>query len=267
MPGPLPEVLAAARERYSDVYVIVSPPRCSSTAFARVFWEQPSVRYYCHEPFEVSYYQGSGLEEVAAQIAAPLDLSRLTSFQDGSERRALVIKEMPYQVGDRFPLLAALTRHPIVFLMRDPRLNIASRMAKKRQVGDDPIYPTIESGWQLWSSQIEWCRDHRIPHLIVDSRDFRSRPESVFPQVFERLGLPFVPGMLQWRPCPEVDLDNLGGDHRHLYREVLKSSGIKPDERPVPGLESFPEDQGWRDHVAHCLSLYERQTASQARIS
>ena len=267
MPGRLPDVIAAACSRYSEIYVIVSPPRCSSTAFARAFWEQPSVRYYCHEPFEVTYYLGKGLDEVAENIQSPLDLQQLKSFRNGAEQQALVIKEMPYQVGDQFPLLAAMTRHPIVFLMRDPRQNIASRMRKKTQVGDDPIYPTIESGWELWSSQIAWCRDHGVPYLLVDSSDFRGRPESIFPQVFERMALPFVPDMLRWRPCPEVDIDNLGGSHRHLYREVLGSAGIKPDESPIPHLESFPETDGWRDHVARCMTIYEEHAASPARIS
>ena len=48
----VPAPLGKARSRYSDVIVIVSPPRCRSTALARVFWEHPLVRYYAHEPFE-----------------------------------------------------------------------------------------------------------------------------------------------------------------------------------------------------------------------
>ena len=71
--------LARLREAHDDVFVIVSPPRCSSTAVARLLWEQPSVRYYCHEPFEVTYYEGLGLDAVFAKLAAPLDLARLTS--------------------------------------------------------------------------------------------------------------------------------------------------------------------------------------------
>lgn len=261
----LPEALAAACGRYSEIYAIVSPPRCASTACARVFWEQPSVRYYCHEPFEVTYYGTADLDQVAAQLESPLDLTGLKSRDTGGGR-ALVIKEMPYQVGDHFPLLAAMTRKPLLFLMRDPRLSIASRMARKTQVGDSPNFPMIESGWELWRSQIEWCRSHEVPHLLVDTSDFRSAPEAIFREVFARLGLPFGPEMLRWRPCPEVDLDNLGGDHRHLYRKVLKSTGIMPDETPVPSLDDFPAKRGWRDHIARCLTIYEEEAASSERI-
>lgn len=230
-----------------------------------MFWQQPSVRFYCHEPFEVTYYGGSGLDEVAAQLASPLDLASLEPGGAAADR-ALVIKEMPYQVGDHFPLLAAMTSKPLVFLMRDPRLSISSRMARKEQVGDSPIFPKIESGWELWRSQIEWCRGREIPHLLVDASDFRSHPEAIFAVLFERLGLPFAPEMLRWRPCPQVDLDNLGGRHRHLYRKVLRSTGITPEEAPIPSLDTFPADGGWRQHVARCLAIYEEMAASRERI-
>ena len=62
--GQMSPDLREATERYSDIYVIVSPPRCSSTAFARVLWQHPSVGYYSHEPFEVTYFDGAGLDGV-----------------------------------------------------------------------------------------------------------------------------------------------------------------------------------------------------------
>ena len=62
------------RERYDDIYVIVSPPRCSSTAFARVYWEQPSIRYYTHEPFEGTYFLNQDLDHVLDNLRMPLDL-------------------------------------------------------------------------------------------------------------------------------------------------------------------------------------------------
>ena len=52
--------------------MIVAPPRSASTAFSRVFWEQGSVAYYCHEPFEVTYFDEAPLGEVVAKLEAPL---------------------------------------------------------------------------------------------------------------------------------------------------------------------------------------------------
>lgn len=262
----LTPALRAIRDRHSEIYAIVSPPRCSSTAFARVFWEHPTVRFYRHEPFEVTYYEGRDLTDVVAKLEAPLDLDSLKATRGDEHARALVIKEMPYQVGVRFPLLAALATKPLVFLMRDPRLSIASRMEKKREVGDDPIFPAIESGWELLRKQVNWCRAGSIPHLLVDSTDFRNRPLEVFPRLFEQFGLEFSPAMLEWQPCPDLELDNLGGRHRHLYGAVLQSTAIKPEEAVIPPLESFPEEQGWRDHVLRCLEIYDELAQSDTRL-
>ncbi len=109
------------KKLYENIYVIVSPPRCSSTAFSRVFWEQPSIRYYCHEPFEITYFDDATLNEVIEKLKHPLDLFPIKSYEPNTESTGLVIKEMPYQVGANFELLISLSRHPIMFLIRDPR--------------------------------------------------------------------------------------------------------------------------------------------------
>ncbi len=262
----LPEEFDRYRQRHERIYVIVSPPRCSSTAFARVFWEQPSVRYYFHEPFETTYYKGEGLPEVIAKLDAPLDLTTIKHYAADTHAHTLVIKEMPYQVGDNFPLLAALASRPIIFLMRDPRLQIASRRRKKIEGGASPVYPFIESGWDLVQKQIAYCRENAIDCLLVDSTDFRGRPGVVFPQVMGRFGLPWSDECLDWNACEDVELDNLGGAHRHLYGEVLASTGLKPDLAMVPTLDSFPEEDGVREHVAHCLEIYRQLREAPERI-
>jgi hypothetical protein len=262
----LPPELIEIRDRHTPVFAIVSPPRCSSTAFARVFWEQPSIGFYCHEPFEVTYYLQRDLDEVVEKLNNPLELEGLVRAGSGGRGHSLLIKEMPYQVGERFPLLAALATKPIVFLMRDPRLNIASRMAKKREVGESEVFPQVESGWELWYNQIKWCSDNDVEHILVDSTDFRNEPLETFPQVFDRFGLSFSPEMLEWRACPDVELDNLGGRHRHLYGEVLESKGIKPDRAEIPALDFFPEENGLRAHVEVCLAFYREMAESDARI-
>ncbi len=258
--------LSEVMRRYSRTYTIVSPPRCSSTALARVLWEHPDVGFYCHEPFEVRYYLNQGLAEVGRKLIDTLDLKPLKRHRGGADGRALVIKEMPYQVGRHFPLLAALSARPLIFLMRDPRLSIASRMAMRREVGNEPTFPRIESGWELWAEQIRWCRAHGIDHLLVDSTDYRNRPLDVLPQLFDRLGLEFKPEMLKWRACPDAQIDNLGGDHAHLYRRVLDSKSLNPADETIPPLNDFPATDGWRDHVARCLAIYREFGISVERI-
>ncbi len=256
--------LEALRRRHRDVVAIVSPPRCSSTAFARMFWEHPAFRYYSHEPFEVTYYDGLGMDAVLEKLRAPLDLSRCYGAQPQGE--GLVIKEMPYQVGKRIDLLFSLATAPVVFLLRDPRLNIASRMHNKVVGGEPPLYPLIESGWRLLARHIDRCRQRGVDHILVDATDFRSHPQDVFTQVFDRLGFQFSRAQLRWHPCTDIELDNLDGRHRHLYRRVLQSSGIQPATESVPELSEFPEEDGLRAHVARCLELYQQLRKSPQRI-
>ncbi len=255
-------------DRYTEVRVIVSPPRCSSTAFARVLWREPSVRFYSHEPFEVSYFEGADLAAVGRRLADPIDLAGAVADDERCQERGggLVVKEMPYQVGEHFDLLTMLTDRPVVFLIRDPRLNIASRRAKKVEVGEDPGFPLVETGWELLANQIDLCRSRGVPFFIVDAADFRNRPELIFPVVFERLGLRYADAVLRWPPRPDLDLDNLGGRHRHLYRAVLESTGIEPEPADPPPRASFPAAGGWRDHVNRCLEIYEGLRADPRRV-
>ncbi len=262
----VPSLFAQVLKKYEAIYVIVSPPRCGSTAFARVFWEHPSVRYYSHEPFEVTYYWNRELDQVAEKLSDPLDL-RLINEQPGTgQGEALVIKEMPYQVGDNFPLLVAMATGPLIFIVRDPRQNIASRMEKKVEGGASPFYPKVESGWDLIASQIGWCRDRDVPYMIVDAADFRNTPDRIFPQIFDRLELSFSTEMLRWQPYTRVELDNLEGAHRHLYQRVLESRGLQAATEPIPPLDSFPTTNGFRQHVAHCLEIYNALRDDDARI-
>jgi hypothetical protein len=223
---------------------------------ARVFWEHPSVGYYCHEPFEVTYYQDAALEEVAKMLSNPLDLHFLHSKTDQEKASALVIKEMPYQAGNNFSLLASWTKHPVVFLIRDPRLNIASRIKKKLETGDSPVFPFQETGWELIQGQIKYCEQEGIPFSIVDATEFRNHPEKIFPQVFEGLSLPFSNDMLTWQSCPDVDLDNLGGSHTHLYKKVLMSTGVMPAVEKIMAIEDFPDQEGLKDHIRMCMGIY-----------
>ena len=92
--------------------------------------------------------------------------------------RALVVKEMTFQVGDAFPLLAELATRPIVFLIRDPRLTVASRMKVLRRSGRPEVFPLRESGWEDLARQLAHVRREGIPHVVVDSSDLRRAPEA-----------------------------------------------------------------------------------------
>jgi len=247
------ERLAAVRERHGEVFVIVAPPRTASTALARVLWNHPSVGFYSHEPFEPTYYRAAPPEVAAELLEAPEPVASLGGRGTGS---ALVVKEMTFQVGDGFPALAALATRPVVFLIRDPRLSIASRMRVLRASGRPEVFPLRESGWEDLMRQLEHVRQEGIDHLIVDSTALRAVPVRVVPGIFERLGLSYDPALMTWESSSATGLSAVSGADDPFYERVLHSGGLEAPLEEIPDLSAFPTDAGFRAHVEWCTERY-----------
>lgn len=245
-------------ERFDLVTVIVAPPRSCSTALARVFWNLPHHRYYSHEPFEITYYEGADLGEVAdllveAPEIADLDPSRRREFSaDG-----LLIKEMTFQVGAEFPLLLDLTTRPVVFLIRDPRLCVVSRMGALRRQGRPSTFDPVESGWTQLAEQVEETRRRGVPYVVVDANGFRSDPGRVVGQLAEALEFPYSDGLLRWHSSRVGSLSVMHQGADPFYDRVLRSRGIEPPTEEVPSLEEIPEGRGLRRHVEEALGIYD----------
>lgn len=249
---------ARLRARHGEVYVLVGPPRTASTAISRILWNHAAVGWYCHEPFEPTWYERAEAARAAELLEAPDAVGSLGGRGAG---RALVVKEMTFQVGDAFPLLAELATRPLVFLIRDPRLTVASRMKVLRRSGRPEVFPLRESGWEDLARQLAYTRREGIPHLVVDSGDLRRAPEQVAPALLETLGLTFSPDLLRWDASSATGLSAVSGADDPFYRRVLGSQGIEPPAERIPDLAEFPADGGLRDHVAECVVQYERLRA------
>jgi hypothetical protein len=261
---PIEEIL---KQLYQDIYVIVSPPRCASTALARVFWHQPSIRYYAHEPYETTYYKGESFSVVRQQLLTPIDLQSDYRGKLGTSGSALVIKEMPYQVGDRFTELMRCATKPLIFLIRDPRLNIQSRIEKKLLAGQESNFPLIETGWELLLKQVQLCQTKNKEFIVVESSDMRKSPVELFTKLFSRLDLPFSAEFLSWQAAENIDLDNLGGAHSHLYQRVLGSETIEEPTERMPSVDEFPDTNGLRQHVLTAMDIYKELSGHTARIT
>jgi sulfotransferase family protein len=252
--------LARVRARHREVLVLVAPPRTASTALARVLWNHPAVGWYRHEPFEPTYYEAAPAEVAVSLLERPTPVGELNPSRAEEEpdpAGALVVKEMTFQVGGAFPLLASLATRPIVFLIRDPRLSIASRMRVLTRAGRPQVFPLRESGWDDLEQQLAHVRDQGIPYLIVDSSDLRAAPEDVIPRVLSALGLSFSPALLTWESSPAKGLSVVSGDGDPFYQRVLESQGIEAPAERIPDLTAFPTDGGFREHVAACVARYE----------
>jgi len=258
-------VLAAIHATYNDVYIVLAPPRCSSTAFARVFWEHPSINFYSHEPFDAAYYQKHDVVSVLQTIEHATNIRPYKKSLSTHERK-LIVKEMTFQVGENFPILFSITQHPIVLLIRNPLLSIKSRMQKLQEAGQNPLFPFVESGWHDLQAQLLQCQVANVPYLVIDTADFRNAPERVCKKVFNMLGLSFSAHMVSWNPVKDISLGNLGGVQKHWYQRVLSSTGIQPDVESIPNIMEFPNAGGFRDHGRDCLHIYETICTDAQRI-
>jgi hypothetical protein len=249
--------LEGVRARHGEVLLIVGPPRTASTALARILWNHEAVGWYSHEPFEATWYRDAPLDRAAQMLEAPAPIGELNPARAGGPAGdTLVIKEMTFQVGDAFPLLAALATRPIVFLIRDPRLTVASRMKVLRRSGRPEVFPLRESGWDDLARQLEHVRRERVPHIVVDSGDLRSAPGAVVPPLLAQLGLSFSPELLTWEASEATGLSAVSGAADPFYQRVLDSRGLEPPAEQVPDLSRFPSDGGFRQHVAECVERY-----------
>ena len=247
--------LERVRQRHRNIYLLVAPPRSGSTALARVFWEHPEIGHYCHEPFDAVYYKKGGLDSAGRALQHAVTVGGLGNEAD-PVADDLVIKEMTFQVGPHLPRLAAATTHPLVFLLRDPRSCIASRMKCRLQGGQDPLFPLYESGWEALAAQVALCRSNHLPYVMVDSTELRNQPEAVLTLLFESLDLSFSSAFLRWRPVSSVQLGSLKGEQDHWYERVLRSRTLQPEPEPPPSVDSFVRENGFREHVKECMDIY-----------
>ncbi|MCR3721207.1 MULTISPECIES: hypothetical protein [Prauserella salsuginis group] len=239
-----------------NTYLVIGPPRSASTALSRVIWNNPAIRYYSHEPYESTYFKGLDAAAAEAAIDSPVDLQPVVGAKVGE---GVLVKEISFQIGPHLPQLLSKTAHPVVFLLRDPRLTISSRR-RVRQLQEQPLdFPLAETGWNALIEQIDQCQQHDVPHIVMDSYDFRSNPPQVFDQMFTAWGLYFDESQLRWQPQPELQLSNYRvGGVDHFFTRVLNSKGLEmPVEVPIP-VEDFPETNGLRDHVRWATEQYER---------
>jgi hypothetical protein len=255
VPRWLDDRLNRAAEGYRNIYVILAPPRTGSTALARVFWNHEDIGFYANEPFELSYHRKLPTETACEPIERPLDLGQLMASR--SRGNSLLIKEMTYQVGASAPALIAIATRPIVFLIRDPRLSIWSRM---RMVGGGKRFvpfPVRESGWDDLVLQVAYCRDNGVNYTILDASDMRRYPDLILESLFARLALEYSPEFRVWMPL-EVGSEWIGRLGGYWYARVLGSSGVEPPTERVPDVGRFPVQHGLRAHVELCLEMYKQ---------
>lgn len=192
-----------------------SAPRSRSTAFFRMMAERGDFTVV-HEPF--SYLAEFGYADVAG--------SRVTSAPDLVSALRLLASRGPVfakeTTGKRYPEVLAepgfLARDAVhTFLIRHPRETIASYhalnpVAPRHKIGFESLHELFTSVTRL---------SGREP-VVVDAGDLMRQPSAVIAAYCARVGIPFLPGALTWRPAdrPEWELS------RRWHSGVAASAGL-----------------------------------------
>lgn len=233
-----------------------SAPRSRSTAFFRMMAERGDFTVV-HEPF--SYLAEYGRADVAGtrvtSVAALFGvLSRLASS------RQVFVKET---TGKRYPevlssrsFLGADAVH--TFLIRHPRETIASYHALS------PGAPLHKIGFEsLHEIYVAVARLTGRSPTVVDAADLMRWPHAVIEAYCARVGIPFLPGALRWRPAQRPEWE----PSRRWHAEVAASGGFGDVEAGTagqPGLdvERDPVSAAFlRHHLPYYEALHARRLA------
>jgi hypothetical protein len=247
---------ARLRGRFDPVLIVLSPPRCGSTAVARSLWRHPCFRWYLHEPCDRVHHRGGGRDSIEAAMTRPIDAWGLPGARarGGPAPTGIVVKEMTFQPGPFLPEVIGAATLPIVVTVRDPRLAISSRMRQRARGRQPAEFPAVESGWRDLATFHELATARGIPYAVVEVTRLRLRPAMLLPLLCERLGLPFAPEMLSWPDLGDTPLGGLDAEQRHWYSRVLTSTGFEPPTEEPPADEDFPPQM--RPHVVECRQIY-----------
>lgn len=254
-------------------YLILAPPRSSSTALARCLLRHSRVGPYIHEPCDVYRHQHAPVASI------------LERLQEGGFTRASLIKAMTFQLGtgDVGRCFLRNARRPLIVLIRDPARAITSRirmvlrdlarhpdtppshraritqaLARKDysrldDIVTEAVFPLAHTGWNALASQLETCRREEIDYVILPAYVFRRHPESSLKCLCKRLTLPYEDRMLTWTMQDALRLGGLP-DQKAWYRRIVESTGVLPETEAIPVSEQLP--QRFRVHLSETQCMY-----------
>ncbi len=254
-------------------YLILAPPRSSSTALARALLHHTRIGPYLHEPCDRYRHQGAPPASIVERL------------QDGGVRRGALIKEMTFQLG-KGAVCRCFLRHarpPLVFLIRDPRRTVASRLRMVlrdlarlpetpephrariaraldrrdyRALDDllsEAVFPLAYTGWSALEHQVATCRRERIGYVILPAHAFRAQPRSFLEHLCRRWGLTFEESMLAWHADDALRLGSLA-EQNAWYRRVVESTSVLPETDAPPDPACLP--RRFRRHLPDALRVY-----------
>lgn len=217
-------------DRSGRILALWSAPRCRSTAFFRMMSERRDV-IPVHEPF--SYLAEFGVSPIQGEQARNeeelLAALRLLSARDTVFFKDTTDERYPDVLADN-EFLGRDAQH--AFLIRHPRETIASYYAINPEVRSHQIgFATL---YELF---IRVQEQTGYTPVVIDAEDLVSAPRSIIEIYCEKMGIPFFPDALSWRPESRSEWQPT----EKWHRDVSVSSGfeLKPKDDYV-NVRSHP---------------------------
>lgn len=201
-----------------------SGPRNISTAMMRSFGNRPDCRGI-DEPFYAFYLTETGLNHpmrdavIASQSCSWQEVVSELNGPPALMTELLYIKHMTHHILPEINFENFLS-HRNCFLIRDPRLVIASYAVKWDRISTEDIgikrQLEIFKGLQKISGETP---------IVVEAEDILKNPGRVLPKLCELLGIPWQSQMLTWQSGRREE-DGVWA--QHWYASVDASTGFAP---------------------------------------
>ncbi len=201
-----------------------SGPRNISTAMMRAFGSRPDCQPI-DEPFYSYYLTETGLEHPmrAAVIASqPTDWRQVATDINAPLPAGKSVRYLKHMTQHMLPQIdrEQFLDHRHCFLIRDPRLVIASFSEKWDQVSADATG---------FLQQLELFRyfekKAKNPVVVIEGEDIQKNPGLMLQALCKAVDIPYFSEMLSWEKGPKAE-DGVWGPH--WYNAVEASTGFAP---------------------------------------
>ena len=262
-----------------------SHPRSMSTSVERSFRERGDCQCH-HEPFMYYHYlvktgapypgfdheddRPRELMDIAAMVTAPPHTSPQNSPHASShsshkgqtgDHDYVFFKDMSYYIADELDQLMPIMRQiTSVFLIRDPRLSIASYAKLDDHFSCEEV--GIADQWRHYCALAE----AGLPLLVVDAHQIAANPSQVMGQIWDFCGMPFKPEALSW---PAGALPSDWEQAKTWHASSLNSTGFAPPDQRDPDAvfaEAAKRLPHLREYLDHHWPYYERLKAISIKV-
>lgn len=201
-----------------------SGPRNISTAMMRAFGSRPDCQPV-DEPFYAYYLTETGLDHPLRQevmASQSQDWRQVVNDINAPPPTQKPVRYLKHMTQHMLPQIdrSLFLKHVHCFLIRDPRLVIASFSEKWDQVTAD------STGF---IQQLELFRyfekNANTPCVVIEGEDIQKNPEAMLRALCKTINIPFYDEMLSWRKGPKPE-DGIWGTH--WYNAVEASTGFAP---------------------------------------